>query len=105
MIHKIAVVLLTALIVVPAALVADDAAAIYKSKCAICHGPDGSGQTATGRSMHVRDLRSAEVQKQTDAELEKIITDGKEKMPPFKGKVTEGDIDNLVKWIRSIKAK
>ncbi len=102
---KTTIVLVIAFLIVPAALFADDAAAIYKSKCAICHGPDGSGQTAVGKSMHIRDLRSADVQKQTDAELEKIISDGKEKMPAYKGKVTEGDIDNLVKWIRSIKAK
>ena len=102
---KTTIVLVIAFLIVPAALFADDAAAIYKSKCATCHGPDGSGQTAVGKSMHIRDLRSADVQKQTDAELEKIISDGKGKMPAYKGKVTEGDIDNLVKWIRSIKAK
>lgn len=105
MTKKTAMLLILAMLIVPAAALADDAAAIYKSKCAICHGPDGSGQTAVGKSLKVRDLRSAEVQKQTDAELEKIISDGREKMPPFKGKITEGDIDNLVKWIRSIKAK
>ena len=102
---KITVALVIAFLVIPAALFADDAAAIYKSKCATCHGPDGAGQTAAGKSMKVRDLRSADVQKQTDAELEKVISDGKGKMPAYKGKVTEGDIDNLVKWIRSIKAK
>ena len=102
---KTTIVLVIAFLIVPAALFADDAAAIYKSKCATCHGPDGSGQTAVGKSMHIRDLRSADVQKQTDAELEKIISDGKGKMPAYKGKVTEGDIDNLVKWIRTIKAK
>jgi len=102
---KTTIVLVIAFLIAPAALFADDAAAIYKSKCATCHGPDGSGQTAVGKSMKIRDLRSADVQKQTDAELEKIISDGKGKMPPYKGKVTEGDIDNLVKWIRSIKAK
>ena len=102
---KITVALVIAFLVIQAALFADDAAAIYKSKCATCHGPDGAGQTAAGKSMKVRDLRSAEVQKQTDAELEKVISGGKGKMPPYKGKITEGDIDNLVKWIRSIKAK
>ena len=102
---KTTIFLVIALLVVPAALFADDAAAIYKSKCASCHGPDGSGQTAVGKAMHIRDLRSAEVQKQTDQELEKIISNGKGKMPPYKEKVTEGDIDNLVKFIRSLKAK
>ena len=102
---KTTIVLVIALLIVPTVLFADDAAAIYKSKCATCHGADGSGQTAVGKSMHIRDLRSADVQKQTDEQLEKIINDGKGKMPAYKGKVTEGDVDNLVKFIRSLKAK
>lgn len=28
------------------ALVAEDGAAIYKAKCAMCHGPDGAGKSA-----------------------------------------------------------
>ena len=41
---------------------AADAAATYKSKCASCHGANGSGQTAAGKAMKLKDLRSAEVQ-------------------------------------------
>ena len=80
-----------------------DGAAIYKAKCAMCHGPDGAGQTPMGKNMKLRDLRSAEVQKQTDAELTKWIADGKGKMPAYKGKLTPADIDALVGYIRSIK--
>lgn len=28
------------------AFAAEDGAAIYKSKCAVCHGPDGAGKSA-----------------------------------------------------------
>src|SRR5437773_587501 len=45
-----------------------DGAAIYKTKCNACHGPDGSGQTPVGKSLKLGDLRSPEVQKMTDAE-------------------------------------
>jgi cytochrome c6 len=82
---------------------ADSGAAIYKSKCVSCHGADGSGQTPVGKSMKLRDLRSAEVQKQTDAELTKITTDGKGKMPAYKGKLSEADIKALVAHLRSLK--
>ena|SRR5438132_9951803 len=82
---------------------ADDAAAVYKSKCAICHGADGSGNTPTGRSLKVRDLRSEEVQKMSSEEMEKIIAEGKGKMPAFKSKLAEETIDSLVKWIKSLK--
>ena len=80
-----------------------DGAAIYKAKCAMCHGPDGAGQTTMGKNMKLRDLRSAEVQKQTNAELVKWIADGKGKMPAYKGKLTPADIDALVVFIRTLK--
>lgn len=80
-----------------------DGAAIYKAKCAMCHGPDGAGQTTMGKNLKLRDLRSAEVQKQTDAELVKWIADGKGKMPAYKGKLTPAEIDALVAFMRTLK--
>jgi mono/diheme cytochrome c family protein len=81
---------------------APGAADIYKSKCASCHGPDGTGQTTVGKAMKVRDLTLADVQKQTDAELQKIISDGKGKMPPYKAKLSVADISSLVAFIRGL---
>lgn len=80
-----------------------DGAATYKSKCAMCHGPDGAGQTTMGKNLKLRDLRSADVQKQTDAEHVKMISDGKGKMPAYKGKLTPADIDAVVAFIRTFK--
>ena len=90
---------------VPALSVAQDGAAIFKSKCAMCHGPDGSGKTAMGEKLNIRDLRSAEVQKQTDAELSQIVTKGKNKMPPYDAKLTKEQIDQLVAYLRDIGKK
>ena len=90
---------------VPALSVAQDGAAIFKSKCAMCHGPDGSGKTAIGEKLNIRDLRSAEVQKQTDAELSQIVTKGKNKMPPYDGKLTKEQIDQLVAYVRDLGKK
>jgi mono/diheme cytochrome c family protein len=92
-------------VLVPALSVAQDGAAIFKSKCAMCHGPDGSGKTAMGEKLNIRDLRSAEVQKQTDAELSQIVTKGKNKMPPYDGKLTKEQIDQLVAYVRDLGKK
>jgi len=54
-----------------------------------------------GKALHVKDLASDDVQKQSDEALEKIIVDGKGKMAGFKGKLSESDVDALVKFIRS----
>lgn len=80
-----------------------DAAADYKAKCATCHGPDGKGDTAMGKTMKVKDLGSAEVQKQSDADMTTIIEKGKKPMPGYEGKLTKEQIDGLVKYVRSLK--
>ena len=83
--------------------VADNAAATFKAKCATCHGPDGSGNTPVGTKLAVRNLGSADVQKQSDAQLAGVISKGKGKMPAF-GKSLSGDqIKQLVAHIRALK--
>ncbi len=83
---------------------AQDAAATYKAKCAMCHGPDGKG-SAMGQKMGVRDFTSADVQKETDAQLTEIISKGKGKMPPYAGKLKDSDIKDLVAYIRGLGKK
>jgi mono/diheme cytochrome c family protein len=45
------------------------------------------------------------VQKQTDAELTAIITNGKSPMPAYKGKVTDAQIKELVTYVRGLAKK
>jgi cytochrome c6 len=89
----------------PALSLAQDGAATFKGKCAICHGPDGAGKTAMGAKLNIRDLRSADVQKQSDAELAQIVTKGKNKMPAYDGKLTKEQIDQVVAHIRELGKK
>lgn len=80
-----------------------DAAATYKAKCAACHGADGSGSTATGKALKCRDLRSAEVQGQSDAQLLAIITKGKGKMPGFEKTLGADSCKALLAYVRTLK--
>jgi len=80
-----------------------DGGADFKAKCAMCHGADGKGDTSMGKTMKVRDLGSADVQSQSDADLNGIITNGKAKMPKYDGKLTADQISGLVKYIRTLK--
>lgn len=82
---------------------AADGAAVYKAKCASCHGADGKGQTAIGKKMNLRDLGSPEVQKQTDKELYDWTAVGKGKMPGYKGKLSDDEIKALVAHMRAFK--
>lgn len=97
-----AVVLVVAL---PAFAAGPDGAALYKAKCALCHGADGSGQTPVGKSMKMPDLRSAEVQKLTDIELTKVISGGKGKMPAYGQKLTTAEIQSIIAQIRTLNSK
>src|SRR5215469_12334742 len=65
---------------------ADDATgkSIFASNCAICHGPNGDGNSPIGKTLNVPGFRSAQAQKMTAAEVKAIVTSGKNKMPAFK---------------------
>ena len=78
--------------------------ATFRTKCAMCHGPDGSG-SAVGKSMNVPDLRSQVIQKLPDAQLAQIISDGKGGMPSFKSSLSEDQIHSLAAYIRSLHPK
>jgi cytochrome c6 len=81
----------------------DDPAALYKSKCQVCHGPDGKGDTAAGKKLGAKDFHAPEVAKMSDAELFDITKKGKEKMPSYDKKLTDDQIKDLIKYIRSLK--
>ena len=82
---------------------ADDAAALYKGKCAMCHAADGGGDTTVGKNLKVRDLRSAEVQGQTDAQLLEVIAKGKGKMPAYEKTLGADKCKDLVAFVRTLK--
>lgn len=95
-----------ALLALPAASFAgDDGADLFKSKCAMCHGPDGVGKTMMGEKLKIPDLQSADVQKKSDADLHAIISKGKDKMPEYGTKLSKEQIDKLVAHIRELAKK
>jgi mono/diheme cytochrome c family protein len=75
----------------------------FKARCAPCHGKTGKGDTKMGQHFRLRDLGSPDVQKQSEDELVAIIAKGKGKMPPYRAKLTREQIEDLVKFIRSLK--
>lgn len=79
--------------------VAEDAAALYKSKCQMCHGPDGKG-SAAGQKMGAKPFSEV---KASDKELVEITKNGKGKMPAYKDKLTDDQINDLVKYVRTLK--
>jgi cytochrome c6 len=98
-----AVLLLAAAIAAPSLVRADDAAALWASKCAMCHGQNGT-PTMMGKKNGAADYTSAADQaKFTDAEAIAAITAGKGKMKSFGDKLTPDQVKALVAYVRSLK--
>jgi cytochrome c6 len=75
-----------------------DAAALFQSKCAVCHGKDGKG-SPSGKKMGVKDL--AEEMKEPAQEIADDISNGKGKMPAFKGKLSPEEIQALANYLKA----
>lgn len=78
--------------------------AVYDKSCKSCHGPDGTPNPGVAKMLKVemRDLKSSEVQSESDADLKKVITEGKGKMRPVTS-VTGGAVDEVIAYVRSLK--
>jgi cytochrome c6 len=101
-----AIVICSTTLALPSSLRAqNDAEKRYKTNCVLCHAPDGSGNTSSGKALKAQDLRSEVVQKKSDAELTASITNGKGKMPAFGKKLKRNDIAQLVTYIRALPKK
>ena len=85
---------------------APDSAAVssYAARCASCHGVDGSGDTVVGRSAGIPDLRSSQVQSESDDKLADVIAKGAGPMPPFAATLSKDDITGLVAYVRTLPA-
>jgi cytochrome c6 len=79
-----------------------DNAAVYKAKCAACHGADGAG-SAVGKKLGSHDFRSDEVQKMPDDDLASITAKGKNKMPAYEKQLKPEEIKGLIAYIRAMK--
>lgn len=83
---------------------AADAATIYNRQCVSCHGRDGRGRTRKGRQTHARDMTDASWQDDvSDERLFNSISNGRGKMPAFRKKISENDIDALVAHVRRMR--
>lgn len=76
--------------------------ALYKTKCATCHGADGAGATPAGKATKARDFCSQEVKQETDEEWNSIIGKGKNKMPAYDKKLKDTEIKDVVAYIRGL---
>lgn len=78
----------------------------FKSKCAMCHGEDGLGNTPVGKSMGVVSYKSPEALKLSNAAMTAIVKNGKNnKMPAFNGQLTDAQIKDVLLYVRTLQKK
>jgi cytochrome c6 len=86
-------------------------ARLWRAKCASCHGPDGKGQTETGRRDRVPDFSTAAWQRRTtDADVKQRVLSGfsdvrdgvGREMPSFKDELDAAQLDALVALVRRL---
>jgi cytochrome c6 len=87
-----------ALTVAAGSAFAADGAALFTGKCTMCHGKDGKGSPA-GVKMGAKDLTTL---KAAEAELAAVISDGRNKMPAFKAKLSAEDVQAVAKYVKSL---
>ena len=91
---------------VPAATVDELASGekVYETNCVLCHRSDGTGGRVSieGKNLNVENLTAAKFKNATDEKIISYIMNGVEDegMPAFEGKLSEGEMRDVVKHIR-----
>ena len=78
---------------------------LYNSKCAVCHGNDGSANTAKGKELKVRNLRSEEFKKMSDAKAMEVLLKGKGKMEGYEKTLGKEKLEQLLAYCRELSNK
>jgi len=78
---------------------------LFKTNCAKCHQDSGKGGKVTvdGKQINAHDLTSDKMKKRDDDKFRDDILEGStdDGMPAFKGKLTDAQIDDIIKYIRT----
>jgi cytochrome c553 len=75
-------------------------ASLFRQNCAICHGPEGGGQTLEDGRL-IPNIRDGEHKYKTDEEIYNHIANGGGGMAPFRDQLTEREIRMMVNFVQN----
>ena len=78
---------------------------IYQERCVLCHGATGVGDGPGAAALNPKPRNhtdGAYMNARTDAELHDVINNGKGAMPAWKGVLTEQQINDVLRYVRSL---
>lgn len=99
---EIAIVAILAAATVTFAFAQGPGADTYKAKCQSCHGAQGMPNPGIAKAMGVKPANDPSVTSISEAQMIADTTNGKGKMPAFKGKLSDAEIKNSVEYFRSL---
>jgi mono/diheme cytochrome c family protein len=89
----------------PPVLAFQSVKSLYASKCAVCHGNDGSANTAKGKELKVRNFHSEEFKKMPDAKALEVLLKGKGKMEGYEKTLGKEKCQELLAYCRELSNK
>ena len=94
---------LAALVVLAGVLsFADDGAAIYKAKCAMCHGPTGTPSAGMAKAMGIKPVSDPVMKALTVEQIVTTVKNGKGKMKPIAG-LSDADVKAVATYFKTLK--
>ncbi|MGB7267191.1 MAG: cytochrome c [Terracidiphilus sp.] len=81
---------------------AEDGAAIYKAKCAMCHGPSGTPSAGMAKMLGIKPVSDPAMKAVTEAQVETTVKDGKAKMKPVAG-LTDAQVKAVAAYFKTLK--
>jgi len=100
--ERIALVALFAAATMTSAVAQAPGADTYKAKCQSCHGAQGMPNPGIAKAMGVKPANDPAVTSISEAQMIADTTNGKGKMPAFKGKLSDAEIRSSVEYFRSL---
>lgn len=74
-------------------------ASLFRQNCAVCHGPEGEGQTLDDGRV-IPNIRDGEHKYKTSEEIYNHIANGGNGMVPFRDQLTEREIRMMVEFVQ-----
>lgn len=73
-------------------------ASLFRQNCAVCHGREADGKDMDGKT--IPSLRRGDVEQKSETEIYNQIYNGGNGMLPFKGQLSENEIQRMVKFVK-----
>ena len=75
---------------------------VYAAKCAACHGADGKGNAKMAGMLKITIPDLSGSKGKSDAELLKLLAEGKKPMPSFAKNLSKDEMDSVLSYTKAL---